>query len=121
MNNKLPKKTHIKSKKIIYHIYNNGNTIKHQNIKLIWSYMPFYQSPFKFLIHVPKKLFKSAVQRNKIKRQITNIIRTNKNLILSKTIPQKTLLIKIIYSDTNLSNYNTILNNFTTCIKEIEI
>lgn len=51
----------------------------------------------KVLIVVPKKRVKKAVDRNRLKRQIRELYRLNKNERQVDLISQKTLLIAIIY------------------------
>ena len=54
-------------------------------------------APVQLLISVPKKKFKHAVDRNRVKRQIREAYRKNKSLFESKVEEGKMLLIAIIW------------------------
>jgi len=105
MNYSFPKQEKVNSLKIIEALYSKGN-------------YSFFVFPFKFsmvfvaeqqtncqvLITVPKRNFKKAVDRNRIKRQIREIYRLNKHLLLNNiTLQSKQIAISIAYiSKTNL-------------------
>lgn len=54
-------------------------------------------APVQLLISVPKKRFKHAVDRNRVKRQIREAYRKNKSLLASTVEDGKMLLIAIIW------------------------
>ena len=54
-------------------------------------------APVQLLISVPKKKFKYAVDRNRVKRQIREAYRKNKSLLEGTTEEGKMLLIAIIW------------------------
>ena len=54
-------------------------------------------APVQILISVPKKKFKHAVDRNRVKRQIREAYRKNKSLLEGKVGEGKMLLIAIIW------------------------
>ena len=54
-------------------------------------------APVQLLISVPKKKFKHAVDRNRVKRQIREAYRKNKSLLEGTTEEGKMLLIAIIW------------------------
>ena len=54
-------------------------------------------APVQILISVPKKKFKHAVDRNRVKRQIREAYRKNKSLLEGKVEEGKMLLIAIIW------------------------
>ena len=54
-------------------------------------------APVQLLISVPKKKFKHAVDRNRVKRQIREAYRKNKSLLEGTIEEGKTLLIAIIW------------------------
>lgn len=76
------KKEKLCSKLTISALFKSGKSFKEYPIRVI--YLPLSESDAaaKLLISVPKKRFKKAVTRNKIKRQIRETYRLNKPEII---------------------------------------
>ncbi|MDR5591350.1 ribonuclease P protein component [Christiangramia sp. SM2212] len=82
MNESFGKEEKLKSKKLIDQLFAEGQHIKSYPLKLV--YIPFDNSETKELktgVSVPKKLVKTAVQRNRIKRMMREVYRKNKYLV----------------------------------------
>ena len=61
------------------------------------------QPPAQLLISVPKRRFRHAVDRNRVKRQLREAYRTNKHLLLTAVPSDQTVSIAFIWlSDTHL-------------------
>jgi len=58
----------------------------------------------KILVSVPKRQFKRAVKRNRVKRQLREAYRKNKHLLLDSMMeePEKTVAIAFVWIDNNL-------------------
>ncbi|MCG9971434.1 ribonuclease P protein component [Christiangramia crocea] len=72
----------LKSKKLIERLFTEGKSIKSFPLKLI--YLPVENSEnieLKTGVSVPKKLVKTAVKRNRIKRMMREVFRKNKYLV----------------------------------------
>ncbi|MCM8569661.1 ribonuclease P protein component [Gramella jeungdoensis] len=72
----------LKSRKLIDQLFMEGKNIKSFPIKLI--YIPIKNSEkneLKTGVSVPKKLVKTAVKRNRIKRLMREVLRKNKYLV----------------------------------------
>lgn len=69
----------LKSKKIIDSLFLEGRSVKSYPIKLI--YLSIESEENKTAVSVPKKLIKTAVQRNRIKRLMREAFRKNKYLV----------------------------------------
>ena len=72
----------LKSKKLIDQLFTEGKSIKSFPLKLI--YIPVSESgasELKTAVSVPKKLVKTAVKRNRIKRLMREVFRKNKYLV----------------------------------------
>ncbi len=87
-----PKTERLKSEKIISALFRNGRAFFAYPLRVVW--LPLHidavQEPtsaepvVKISVSVPKRAFKSAVARNKLRRQIREAYRQNKHLLYEK-------------------------------------
>ncbi|MEP0133334.1 MAG: ribonuclease P protein component [Eudoraea sp.] len=84
MSSKFPKKEKLKSESLIHGIFEEGKSITSYPLKLIYLDM---KVPAKVKVQcgftVPKRNFKSAVKRNRIKRLLRESYRLNKEQIFN--------------------------------------
>lgn len=59
--------------------------------------LPTGEAPVQILVSVPKKHFKHAVDRNRVKRQIREAYRLNKTILYDVLAPNEQLLIGFIW------------------------
>ncbi len=93
----------LKSKKLIDILFQEGKSVKKYPLKLI--YLPITNleiTKFKTGVSVPKKLVKTAVGRNRIKRLMREAFRKNKYLVTSD-FPQPYALMFIYISREKIS------------------
>lgn len=90
----LPKQQRLKSKKVIERLFVEGKPINAFPLKLIYlkTLLP-EDVPFQVAVIAPKKNFKAAVKRNRIKRLLREAYRLNKRLIFNNTEGQYALVI----------------------------
>lgn len=71
----------LKSRKEIERLFREGKSFGHYPLRLIWLPMRERRSeyPVQFALSVPKRKFKGAVQRNRIRRQVREAYRLNKH------------------------------------------
>ena len=75
----------LKSKKLIDSLFVEGKSIKSYPLKLVYIPIESYdKSELKTGVSVPKKLVKTAVGRNRIKRLIREVFRKNKYLVTNQ-------------------------------------
>jgi len=81
-----PKKEKLKGKKLIDQLFAEGKSVSSYPIKLIYlkSALP-HEVPIQAAVTVPKKNFKSAVKRNRIKRLLRESYRLNKHLVFNNS------------------------------------
>ncbi len=85
----LPKEERIYSKKLIDALFQGGHSRSMSAFPLRVVYMPLESATVlptgkpqsKFLISVPKRCFKRAVKRNRVKRQVREAYRKHKELV----------------------------------------
>jgi ribonuclease P protein component len=93
------------SKAIIDDVFGSGKTIVGSSFKLIWKKGEDLKGvPVQILISVPKRNFKKAVDRNKIKRRIREIYRKNKEIIYQQP-KSGTYYLMLIYTGRNIIEY----------------
>ncbi len=85
MNHKFPIEHRLKSPKTIEKLFSEGKTISKFPIKTFYLIEDTSISLAAFA--VPKRNFKSAVDRNRIKRQLRESYRLNRHIILEENIP----------------------------------
>jgi len=78
----LPKNEKLKSKKLINSLFETGSHVSSYPIKLVYlqTELPF-DVPIQAGVTVPKKNFKNAVKRNRIKRLMREAYRANKEVV----------------------------------------
>lgn len=104
MSVKFPKKEKLKNKKLIEVLFKEGKSLSSFPLKLIYLKV---ESPmdakFKTGVAVPKKNFKSAVKRNRIKRLVRESYRLNKHLVFNNSEGNFAFL--ILYLGKEMPNY----------------
>lgn len=76
-------------------------------------------APVQLLISVPKKKFKHAVDRNRVKRQIREAYRKNKSLLEGTVEEGKMLLIAIIWLSDNHFTTNEVEKRVKSLLKQM--
>jgi len=104
VNQKFPKNEKLKSSKAIEYLFLNGK--KHIQFPLKIIYLETSESENnKVAFSVPKRNFKKAVERNRIKRLLREIYRLNKHRLVKK---EANLLILFIYIGKQIPDYHTL-------------
>ncbi|MCX6231936.1 MAG: ribonuclease P protein component [Bacteroidetes bacterium] len=110
------------SKKSIDILFAKGMSFYINPLKVKWASEEYNTvSPAKLLVVVPKRYFKKAVVRNKLKRQIREAYRKNKNLLFETLlIQQKSISLAVIYNDKEISSYKTIENKIILILQRLK-
>ena len=75
----------------------------------------------KMLVSVPKRCFKRAVKRNRVKRQLREAYRLNKQQLLSHlaTTPEKGVAMAFIWLDNKLYDHDVVDRQMRKLLKRI--
>jgi ribonuclease P protein component len=85
-------------------VFETGRVIVGPSFKLIWLRSPEEEAePVQIVITVPKRNFKRAVDRNKIKRRIREIYRKNKVILYGGV--NKGIYLVLMYTGKNIIEY----------------
>ena len=97
----LSKKERIVSNRLIETLFGQGNSesLAAYPIRVIYTQIEQQQdcAPVQILISVPKKRFKHAVDRNRVKRQVREAYRHHKQLLYNKVEEGKQLLVAFVW------------------------
>ena len=112
MDERFGKKYKLCSKIVIASLFEKGNQIKSYPFAL--RYIPTKlntNTPFQIAISVPKKSFKKATDRNRIKRVVREAVRKNKHIVENAIAKEEQqLALFLIYTAQKEEPYQTINN-----------
>jgi ribonuclease P protein component len=85
MNQKFPSTEKLKSKKLLDELFTSGKKLNEYPIKLVYKKLDFEDDVIiKTGVSAPKRNFKKAVDRNRIKRLLREGYRLNKHIICNE-------------------------------------
>lgn len=87
----------LSSKLLIDKLVEKGKSFNNSPFKFVWIELEESTTPVQFLISVPKRNFKRAVDRNKLKRRTREAYRKNKADLLIKPLAQKKICLMLVY------------------------
>ena len=95
-----PKQEKLKHKRLFDLLFAKGKSKYIYPIRLIWLVVeePLNESPILAGVTVPKRSFPKANQRNRLKRQLRESYRLNKDKLIPKIVCDGQLAILFIYS-----------------------
>jgi len=111
------KKDRLKSKKLIDKLFVEGKSIKSYPLKLVYTSFESSELPgLKTGVSVPKKLVKTAVKRNRIKRLMREVFRKNKYLVTSDLSTSQAFM--FIYISRDEITYEKLEENMIRILKK---
>lgn len=116
---KFPKSERIKSKIVIDKVFKEGDLIKKYPFRL--KYTTSENKKTQILFSVPKRNIKSAVKRNRIRRQIKEIYRLNRTDLLQKIESKEmNLALFLIYTGKENEDFHFLQSKLKVVLKELE-
>ncbi len=85
------------SKILIERLIETGKSFNHSPYRISWLPIAESSAPIKVVISVPKRSFKKAVDRNKLKRQTREIYRKQKQKVYD-VLGEKKIIVMIVYT-----------------------
>jgi len=118
----LPKSQRLKSRTSINNLFTDRKQARIKLLKIIYKFIdkPENEHPFLFTVTVPKKLIKTAVHRNLIKRRIRASFRLNQDLLQVYLTGNNQIQIMIVYMTNHISDYKTINENVISLLNKIK-
>lgn len=121
--NTFRKHERLSSRKAIAELFQKGKTKQLNPIKMIFSILPVNDGQAggcSIVIHVPKKLFKRATQRNRLKRRIREAYRLNKSDFLQQLQEQRKLAqLAFVYKNREEESYQNIAEAVQKLLKQM--
>lgn len=119
----LPKNCRIKKRKAVDALFTGGQRLTVPMLRVQW--MLVQQLPdepnLQVAFSVPKKAFKKAVQRNRIKRLLRENWRLQKAVLEQSIPPARKLMLFIIFSGTELPDYNFVFEKTTALLQKLKL
>ncbi|MFT5249625.1 MAG: ribonuclease P protein component [bacterium] len=116
MNFRFPKSEKLKSKKAIELLFTEGKSLTEYPVKVF--YLPSENAKItQAAFAVPKRNFKNAVDRNRIKRQLREVYRLQKHLL--KNEGELKFALFFLYIGKEKLSYSTIETSLKTVINKI--
>lgn len=121
MNEKLGKKYMLCSQKQIQTVFDSKTSVKSYPFVLHYSFLPLTSDRcFQITISVPKRNFKKAHDRNRIKRLLRETIRKNKLILESQLIQNNSqMALFMIYTAREELDYDFLLKKTSQLFKQL--
>lgn len=112
----------LKSWSAIGRMFKEGQSFGQYPLRFVWLPMEAGSAgfPVQFTVSVPKKKFKKAVDRNRLRRQIREAYRLHKDILYRNLDPnQKVYALMVIYVAKDMLEYYEIENNMNRGLRRL--
>ncbi len=119
-NNRLYKYEKLCSRTMVNNIFQSGKSAICYPLRAAFSIVEQEATPAQFLITVPKKKIRKAVNRVLLRRRIREAYRLNRNLLIPELQKQKrSIKVAFIYLSDDIADYATINSKMQALMKKI--
>ena len=121
MDYKLNKSEKLRSRIAIDHLFDDGVSLMAFPLRATFRLRPRGENPVQFLISIPKKRIRKAVNRVTLRRRTREAYRLNRNELLLAQLEQLDLGVDIafVYLDSKPAPYSVINEKVTTLLTRI--
>jgi len=117
------KSEHLKSRAQIDRLFSEGKSLKSFPLRMVYLNLEYQaEAPFQAGFSVPKKKFKKAVNRNRIKRMMKEAYRLHKYRLFEKKRPEeytKTTVLMFIYTHDMMPSYPQIETHTVALLQQL--
>jgi len=118
MNQAFPTIEKLKSKKLLDELFTSGKKLNEYPIKLVYKQLNFEDDVLvKTGVSAPKRNFKNAVDRNRIKRLLREAYRLNKYII--HDVLEEKYVCMFLYLGKDMPNFETINTKMECLLKKL--
>lgn len=122
MKNTFPKRERLSSKKLIRELFDKGSSFHLYPLRIIWLPHPWEkEGADQVMFSVPKRNFRKATDRNKIKRRLREAYRCNKHLANIENKSRIPYLIVYIYTAKELLDFRKIENKLKASLRRLNL
>lgn len=109
------------SKLLIDELFKSGKSFKQYPLRVVYKQLETGNTAAQVLVSVPKKRFKKAVSRNKIKRQIRETYRLSKAELLEKWHnEEKYFALAFVYIGNEIPEYAALTKSMHKVIEQLK-
>ncbi len=108
------------SRILIDRLIEKGKSFNHSPFRITWLPIAESSAPIKVVISVPKRSFKKAVDRNKLKRQIREVYRKQKQSVYD-VLAGKKIVVMIIYTAKTKLEFSEIEQKLIEALERLNI
>lgn len=116
------KEERLKSRKTIDKLFSGGHSFGQYPLRIVWTEVPSeaHNSPVQFALTVPKRKFRNASDRNKIRRLIREAYRLQKPGFYDNSPPiEQQLAMMIIFTGKEIPAFDTVYEAMGRILKRL--
>ena len=119
----LDKDERVTGRSLVETLFGGGESrsVSYSPLRVVYCLTQRETAPVRILVSVPKRHFKRAVKRNRVKRQLREAYRKNKHLLAGRmeAMPDKALALAFIWMDSQLHDSSEVESRMVSLLTRI--